>query len=58
MKYLDRVRMVLHSCMGSINFADPSNIRQVHTALMSKARNEAIYISNKYKIQIEPIHYL
>ena len=49
--------MVLCSHMGSINFADPANIRQVHEALMSWVRNEAMNISNKYKIQIEPIRF-
>ena len=43
--------------VGSINFTDPANIRQVHKALMSEVRKEAIYISNKYKIQIEPIQF-
>ena len=47
--------MVLHSHVGSINFADPANIRQVHKALISEVRNEAMCISNKYKIQIELI---
>ena len=54
-EYLGRVRMVLCSHIGSINFPDLANIRQVHEALMSQVRNEAIYISNKYKIQVEPI---
>ena len=41
--------------MDSINFTDPANIRQAHKALMSEARKKAIYISNIYRIQIEPI---
>ena len=47
--------MVLHSQVGSINFADPATMREVHEALISKERNEAIYISYKYKIQIAPM---
>ena len=50
-EYLGRVWMALHSHVGSINFADPANIRQVHDALMREVRKEAIYVSNKYKIQ-------
>ena len=49
--------MTLCSCFGSINFADTANIRKVCKELMSKVRNEAIYISSKYKIQIEPIQF-
>ena len=29
-QYLDRGKMALHSCVGSINFMDPANIWQVH----------------------------
>ena len=43
--------------MGSINFADPANIRKVHEELTSQIRTKAIHISSKYKIQIEPIHF-
>ena len=49
--------MAVVSHLGSINFAYPGNIRQVHEDLMSKARNEAIYINNKYKIEIEPVQF-
>ena len=49
--------MALHSHVGSINFADPANIRKVHEELMSQVRTKAIYISNKYKIYIEPIQF-
>ena len=43
--------------MGRINFVDAVNIKQVHEELMSKVRTKVIYISsNKYKIQIEPVH--
>ena len=41
--------------VGSFNFADQAKIRQVHKTLMNEVRNEATHISNKYKIQIEPI---
>ena len=40
-----------------INFADPANIRKVHKTLMNDVRNETTYISNKYKIKIEPIQF-
>ena len=47
--------MAIHGHEGSINFADPANIRQVHKDLMSKVRNKVMYLSNKYRIQIEAI---
>ena len=47
--------MVLCSHVGSINFADPDNIRKGHKELMSQVRTKVIYISNKYNFQIEPI---
>ena len=56
-EYLGRVKIVLSSYMGSIKFADPFNIKKAHKELMSQLRNEAIHISNKYKIQIEPIQF-
>ena len=49
--------MALCSHVGSIDFTDPANIRQVHETLMNDVRNDATYISNKYKIQIEPIQF-
>ena len=51
------VRMVLCSHVGSINFADPANIRQVYEVFMSEVRTKAIYINNKYKIPIEPMQF-
>ena len=47
--------MAIHSCVDSFNFAHPANIRKVHGILMIEVRNEAAYISNKYKIQKEPM---
>ena len=41
--------------MGGINFADPGNIRKAHEELMTQVRTRTKHISNKYKIQIEPI---
>ena len=49
-EYLEKVRQAICSYVGGINFADPANIRQVHGILMHEVRDEAIYISNKYKI--------
>ena len=46
-EYLVGVRMVLCSHVGSMNFADPTSIRQVHKPLMNEVRNEATNISNK-----------
>ena len=57
MEYLGGFRMALHSHMGSINFADSTNIRKVHKELISQVRTEAIHISNKYKIHVEPIQF-
>ena len=45
-EYLGRIRMVICSHVGSINFTDPANILQVHGTLMSEIRNEVTYISN------------
>ena len=56
-EYLGMVRMALHSCMGSINFANPANIRKVHKELMNQVRTNAIHINNKYKMQVEPIQF-
>ena len=47
--------MTLCSHVGSISIKDPDDTRQVHETLMSEVRKEAIYISNKCKIQIKPI---
>ena len=49
--------MVLSSHVGSINYAAPANIRKAYEELMSQVRTEAIHISNKYTIQIEPIQF-
>ena len=57
MQYFGRARKAICSHVGSINFADPANIRQVHGILMNEVRNEATQISNKYKIQIEPMQF-
>ena len=43
--------------MGGINFADPAYIRKAHEELMTQVRTEAIPISYKYKIKIEPIQF-
>ena len=49
--------MVLRSCVGSIKFVHPANIRKAHKELMMQIRTEAIHIVIKYKIQIEPIQF-
>ena len=49
--------MALSSHVGSINFADPANIRKAYEEIMTWVRSETIHISNKYKIQIEPIQF-
>ena len=51
--YLGRFRKVI----GSINFADPANIRQICGILINELRDEATYINNKYIIQIEPMQF-
>ena len=50
-----RIKMVLRSHMDDINFADPANISKAHKEVMTQVRTEAIHISNKYKIQVDPI---
>ena len=57
MEYFGRVKMAPRTCMGDINFADPANIRKAHKELMTQVRTKAIYISNKYKIQVEHIQF-
>ena len=57
MKYLGRVKMVLRNHVGSINFADPVNIRKAPKEQMNHVGTNVIPISNKYKIQIEPIKF-
>ena len=57
MGYLGRVRKAIHSHAGNINFVHPGNLRQVHGILMNEVRNEVVYISNKYKIHIEPLQF-
>ena len=57
MEYLGTVKMMLSSCVGSINFADPVNIRKAQKELMNQVRTKVIHISNKYKIQIECIEF-
>ena len=54
---MGRVKMASSSHLGSINFADPANIRKVYKELMSELRTKAICLSNKHKIQIEPIQF-
>ena len=54
---LRRVKMMLSSCMGSINFADPANIRKVHEDLMIQVRTKTIHTGIKYKIQIKSIQF-
>ena len=50
-RYLCKIKMVLCSHVGGINFADPANIRKTHEELVTQIRTKAIHISNKYKIQ-------
>ena len=56
-EYLGRVKMALNSCVGGINFVDPANIRKAPEKLMTQVCTEAIHVSNKYNIQIEPIEF-
>ena len=44
------LKWCLGSHVGSINFADLTNIRKAHEELMHQVRTKAIHISNKYKI--------
>ena len=43
--------------IGTINFMDPANTKQAYGILVNAVRNEAPYISNKYKILIDPMQY-
>ena len=49
--------MAVCSCVYNINVVDPANIRQVYGILMNEVKNETTYISNKYKIQKEPMQF-
>ena len=57
MEYLGRVKTMLNSHMGGIKFADPVNTRKAHKELVIQVRPTAIYISNKYTVQLEPLHF-
>ena len=48
---------MLSSCTGDINFTDPVNTRKSHEELMTQVRTEAIHVSNKYKVKIDPLHF-
>ena len=49
-EYLEEVTQAICSHVGSIHFMDPANIRQVHGTIMNEVRNEAMPISDKYKL--------
>ena len=50
-EYLGRVKMVLRSCMGGINFPDLANIRKAHEELMTWVRTKLyiLVINTKFK---------
>ena len=56
-EYLGRVKVVLSSHIGGINFVDPVSMRKAQQELMKQVWNEAIHISNKYKVQLEPFYF-
>ena len=56
-EYVGRVKIAIISHIGSINFMDPVSMRRSHEELMKQVRNEAIYINNKYKVQLEPFYF-
>ena len=56
-EYLSRVKIAICSCIGDINFTDPASTRKEHDELIVQVGNEDIHISNKYKVQIEPLHF-
>ena len=51
MEYVGRVRKALLDHVGSINFIDSANIRQVHEALMCEVRKKSctLVINTKLK---------
>ena len=49
--------IALSSHTDGISFADPANITKAQKELAIQIRTKAIQISNKYKIQIEPIQF-
>ena len=48
---------MLSSQICSINIVDPVTMRKVHKELMKWVISDAIHISNKYKVQLEPFHF-
>ena len=36
---------------------DPVSMRKAHEELMKQVRSDTIHISNKYRVQIEPIYF-
>ena len=57
-EYLGKVNTVLSSHIGGINFVDPVSMRKAHEELMNKVRTKATHISNRYKVQIKPLHFM
>ena len=55
--YLSRLKITLRSCISDINFTDTVNTKNVHEELMNGVWNDAIHISNKDTIQIEPFQF-
>ena len=45
------------SHVGGINFMDPVSMWKAHKKLMTQVKHEAIHISNKYKVQLEPFYF-
>ena len=48
---------MLSSHIGGINFTDQGNMRKTYKELMTPVRNEAIHISNKYKLQLQHLYF-
>ena len=43
--------------MDCINFTDPGSMKKVHEELMKQAKSNAIHISNKCKVELEPFYF-
>ena len=56
-EYLGIIQMTLRNCIKDINFTDPVQMRRVHRDLMNEANSEYQYISNRYNIEIDPLHF-
>ena len=55
--YLSIIKTALMDNVKIINFADPIQNKNQQEVLMHNANKESIYISSKYSLQVDPLHF-